>query len=232
MIEELIKKLDSEYSGFDAIVVEGYDGVGKGTILNELSSYYNITPYRPDYNLWQQFDHRKIDRWKVSGFFWDIFSHFNNSSGSLSMLFDRGVISGAVYNNDMRIAENYKKLLRDMKVLHILVTCEKEDYFKFLRARNPLIKDSEMEKEYLNYVIITGRYLESLEYAGVDYICYSNKYEESVHTDVCSSCGHYNYGICRHPLINREVDANSARCAYSKDKEVQDIDSEMYSLQS
>ena len=122
--KELLEYITS-HSSLDAIVVEGYDGVGKGRVLNVLANYYQVVPYRPDYNLWQKYDHRKIDRWKVSGFFWDVYSHFNQGRRNFSapMLFDRGVISGAVYNKDDNIARDYKKLLRDMRVLHILVTC-------------------------------------------------------------------------------------------------------------
>lgn len=55
------------YGPLDAIVVEGYDGVGKGRVLNLLSELFSVIPYRPDYNLWQRHDHRYKDRWKVSG---------------------------------------------------------------------------------------------------------------------------------------------------------------------
>lgn len=223
MIEDLMNKIKTEYKEpFDAIVVEGYDGVGKGRILNKLSEYYGITPYRPDYNLWQMFDHRNIDRWKISGFFWDVYSHFNNSSGSMSMLFDRGVISGAVYNDDMTIALHYKEMLRDMRVLHILVTCNAEDYKKFYKARNPEYSESQFLEDCNKYVEYTDRYIEALEMAEVDYIIYVNEYEDDVDNNLCKTCGHYSYGVCRHPHINDFVCGDNKRCELSKDKEVQD----------
>ena len=62
-----LEEIEGEH--YDAIVVEGADGVGKGRILNMLQDKLGVTPYRPDYNLWQLYDHRQKDRWKVSGFF-------------------------------------------------------------------------------------------------------------------------------------------------------------------
>ena len=204
---------------YDAIVVEGYDGVGKGRVLNIISKILGVIPYRPDYNLWQQYDHRQIDRWKVSGFFWDVFSHFNMTTEK-PMLFDRGVISGAVYNKDYTIADNYPKLLKDMKVLHILVTCSEEDYYMFARVRGSVEKLS-----YEECSTYTREYIKCLSRADVEYVIYLNQYNES-EVDVlkytCAGCGHYSYGICRHPIINKEVDPNNSRCSLSEDKEVQD----------
>ena len=231
---KLIERIKEIYpEGLDAIVVEGYDGVGKGRLLNTLSDYYEVVPYRPDYNLWQQFDHRKVDRWKISGFFWDVFSHFHNSSGANAMLFDRGVLSGAVYNNDMTIADNYKSMLRDMKVLHILVECTEEDFTHFSLLRNSNNTISDIQIEYDKYFYYTCRYHEALTRSGVDYITYWNEYDTSIASDSvdsCIGCGHYNHGICRHPKINREVEGSGYRCSYSTDKEVQDYGTEMYSL--
>lgn len=219
-----------DYGALDAIVVEGYDGVGKGRLLNSLSEIFGVTPYRPDYNLWQLYDHRRIDRWKVSGFFWDVYSHFmkdKNIKGP-PMLFDRGVISGAVYNGDITIAENYKTLLRDMRVLHILVCCKEEDYHRFSRMRTS--NDVDIDFEWKRYLSYTARYRECLEAAGVDYITYYNVYDAKDAEKLsrtCAGCGHYNYGYCRHPDINSIVEFNQTRCELYNEEEVQDIDTEM-----
>lgn len=218
---------------YDAIVVEGYDGVGKGKILEEISKSLGVTPYRPDYNLWQKYDHRQIDRWKISGFFWDVFSHFGKGPLQI-MLFDRGVISGAVYNNDPNIAKDYKKLLRNMRVFHILVVCDKEDYIKFLKSRFPDIDEFRAEFMWEDCSNYEKRYREYFELSGVEYVIYKNKFDDSLSEDLatkCAGCGHYNYGICRHPKKNCEVDPNSPRCEYSNDAEVQDeIGTEMCSM--
>lgn len=220
----------SEHKDLDAIVVEGYDGVGKGRVLDMLARLYSTTPYRPDYNLWQQYDHRQIDRWKVSGFFWDVYSHFGHQFAT-PMLFDRGVISGAVYNHDKRIARDYPSLIRDMKILHILVVCSNEDHAQFLTIRNPHITAEEITESIRLYQEYTEEYLDCLEESGVRYIIYRNKFnkdESKILSETCAGCGHYSYGWCRHPEINLAVDGSCQRCDRSSDKEVQDInDSEM-----
>lgn len=219
-IDSLMSIIESKKP--DAIVVEGYDGVGKGRLLNILSERIGVIPYRPDYNLWQKYDHRPQDRWKVSGFFWDIMNHFNIHTEK-PMLFDRGVLSGAVYNGDTRIAYDYKQLISNMKVLHILVICNTEDYVKFLKVRNPSISPEEISKEKDKYVNMSLKYSYLIEGLGFDYIIYVNLFSENEEENVCKSCGHYNYGWCRHPEINKEVDPCQERCEHSLDKEVQDI---------
>lgn len=218
---------------YDAIVVEGYDGVGKGRVLTQLAEALNVIPYRPDYNLWQKYDHRTIDRWKVSGFFWDIFSHFGHHF-DYPMLFDRGVISGAVYNNDTQIAQDYPRLLRDFRVLHIFVVCDKDDYIKFYKSRFPDADDIDTEGLWEEYRKYEMRYLECFQKSGVEYLFYKNEFNEELSKKLattCAGCGHYNYGFCRHPKMNCRVVSNSARCELSSDKEVQDqYDSEVCSV--
>ena len=140
------------------------------------------------------------------------------------MLFDRGVMSGAVYAHDDSIAEDYKKLLRDMKVLHILVTCNEEDYYIFAGVRNSI-----SNTDYRLCEDFTREYKRLFELAGVDYLVYENHYDPSLLeklSNTCGGCGHYNYGYCRHPDINSKKDSNHPRCKLSQDKEVQDNDVE------
>lgn len=221
--KDLEKVLDS-FEHLDAIVVEGYDGVGKGVLLSKLSEKFGVEPYRPDYNLWQKYDHRKEDRWKVSGFFWDIYSHFYPVS-TRTLLFDRGIFSGAVYNNDMSIAKDYKNIVRDLNILNILVVCSKEDYFKMCFSRDPSLTHLDVLHAWEKYDKFTERYKKAFEYADLDYIIYINEFDEEfrkVSADTCESCGHYNHGWCRHPNINCRVNKETPRCEYSTDKEVQD----------
>lgn len=218
------------HQGMDAIVVEGYDGVGKGTVLNYLSEYLKVVPYRPDYNKWLNFDIRPQDRWKISGFFWDILSHFKNplDDSSKVMLFDRGVLSGAVYNNDMSIADLYKDLIKDLKVLHIYVTCSPEDYTKFMMVRNPGITEDEIKTELTKFSEYEQRYFEAFNRLGIDcrYITYQNHYDKyyaQLSAKTCSGCGHYSYGYCQHPdTPGIQVSCYSVRCDKSQDKETQD----------
>lgn len=232
--DDLLNYVDQR-ENLDAIVVEGYDGVGKGRVLESLSQHLGVVPYRPDYNLWQKYDHRNIDRWKVSGFFWDIYSHFYKAGEGKILLFDRGILSGSVYNNDARIAKDYKTLLRDMRVLHVLVTCDKSDYYEFQKIRG--IHLTEIDYEWLKYLEYTQRYKEAISISDVDCIEYVNHYDKSIRYNMettCAGCGHYNYGWCRHPDIDKEVDKTQERCMYSNDKETQDRRvedaSEMHSL--
>ena len=232
--ESLINLIMTNYSGYDAIVVEGYDNVGKGRVLNILSKALDVVPYRPDYNLWQKYDHRPQDRWKVSAFFWDIYSHFNLPIVvGYPMLFDRGVLSGAVYNNDMRIAQDYLTIIRGKKILHVLVQCSREDYIHFYLERNPTGHSiAGAELTYSKYLEFNKRYEEAIEESHVDYIIYLNQYDPRIAThikDTCEGCGHYAYGWCRHPQINKEVESSSKRCGLSNDMEVQDV-SEMSEL--
>ncbi len=218
--KELLDYIAS-HGPLDAIVVEGYDGVGKGRVLSLLSNFFNVIPYRPDYNLWQRHDHRYKDRWKVSGFFWDVYSHFmeGHSRSGPPMLFDRGVMSGAVYAHDDSIAEDYKKLLRDMRVLHILVTCTEEDFSYFADVRNISHLDYKVCEDF------TNEYKRLFELAGVEYVLYENHYDKSLAerlSSTCAGCGHYSYGYCRHPDINDKTNPDYPRCKLSYDEEVQD----------
>lgn len=207
---------------FTAVVVDGFDGVGKGRVLDILSETFEVEPYRPNYNMWQSHDVKQPERWKMSGFFWDIYSHFFDGRlpNATPMLFDRGVISGAVYNNDYSIAKDYKYMIRNQKILHVLVTCSAEDYQKFANVRGVSEYPS-----YTKYQEYTERYLECFELAGVDYVVYENHFNDSLATSlsaICEGCGHYSYGWCRHPLKDCKVNPYDYRCLYSKDKEVQD----------
>ena len=222
-IRELLEFIDTHM--LDGIVVEGYDGVGKGYVLSKLYDYYGWVPYRPDYNKWQKLNLKPEDRWMISASFWDVYSSLEYLPES-PILFDRGVISGAVYNNDRNLAETYKSFLRDNRVLHILVTTDKDSYQKFNESRG-----SQENNSWEDYLTYTSRYFEMFNISGVDYIVYTNHFNESEDlSEKCGGCGHYSYGVCRHPLYNNtEVDAHSDRCEYSRDKEVQDV-AEMQSL--
>lgn len=207
---------------YDAIVVEGYDGVGKGRVLSLLSSMFGVVPYRPDYNLWLQHDHRYKDRWKVSGFFWDVYSHFKLQS-TFPLLFDRGVISGAVYNNDLTIARDYNRMLRDNRVMHLLVVCDYDDYKQFQAVRG--IDSSDIDVQWEKYKLYTERYIEAFNVSGVEYLEYKNTYNPELATtlmNTCEGCGHYSYGYCNHPAMRCKIDKDHQRCFLSAELEVQD----------
>ena len=143
------------------------------------------------------------------------------------MLFDRGVISGAVYNDDLEIARDYPKMLRDMKVLHILVTCDEESYKRFQRSRfTKYLDEDDLECMWLEALNYTRKYEICFKEAGVEYIVFENQYDDSLSrlSETCEGCGHHSYGYCRHPDKNCEVDPKSLRCELAEDMEVQDLD--------
>lgn len=220
--------LDFIYNNrFDAIVVEGYDGVGKGRILDMISSTLSVTPYRPDYEFWQKYGLRPQDRWKISGFFWEIYNHFHLDSMGTPLLFDRGILSGAVYNNDPNIAKDYKSLLKGRRVLHILVDCDIESYVKFCKVRNPNITEEDISLECQKFVEYQRRYKEYLKLSKIIYCVYMNTYDKDIAdtlASTCEGCGHYSYGRCRHPNNHGfRVNPLQTRCSLTYDKEVQDI---------
>ena len=228
---DLLSYVNSEE--FDGIVVEGYDGVGKGKILTSLSKNYKVTPYRPDYNFWQNFDLRKTDRWKISAFFWDVFNHFQLDRPNHPLLFDRGILSGAVYNCDEEIAQAYKSVLRGRRVLHILVICDHDSYKNFQLIRNPTLEDGDINYMYNECLDYTQSYMHNLDISGVEWVIYKNIYsaeDAETYKKTCSGCGHYNGGVCRNPRFNCPVPADQPRCEYSAEREVQDYDTEMHSL--
>lgn len=219
----LLETLDDGDNHYDAIVIEGYDGVGKSKVLQELSQLSIVTPYRPDYNLWQKYGLAPTDRWKISGYFWDIYSHFFRSEDNHPlMLFDRGVVSGAVYNNDIRILEDYHLMHRDIRILTILVTCDLSDYSTFCVSRNPSITHEEILSGYRNVQEYTKRYITMMDTVGIDYVSYHNTYDKDF-SETCGGCGHYNYGICMNSESGRYfVNMDDDRCQVSNMKEVQD----------
>ena len=234
ILESIIELTDymNRYSThYNAIIVEGYDGVGKGRVLNRLSECYDVIPYRPDYKFWDQFGLNREDRWKISGYFWDIFSSFYpHLVVNRPMLFDRGVISGIVYNEDERLLKCYKEhLLRDEVhlVIHVYVTCTEEDYIKFLEARNPTISDIEKADELMKFKKYDKDYKRVLKESGINYVVFMNYFDKSIYKksqECCLGCGHYCYGKCMHPdNYMNQVDKYTPRCSRSTDPEVQDV---------
>lgn len=232
--QQLLDYIDEHKGEYSAIIVEGYDGVGKSRVLSLLSDHLGVTPYRPDYNFWQQYNLTQPDRWKMSGYFWDIYSHFFKDIPEKVMLFDRGMLSGAVYSHDTRIAKDYKKITRDASILHILVTCSNVDYLRFQEVRGGKTPE-EIREQWTKFLEYTAMYRDLLETYDLTHIVYKNKYKEDLSdslVETCEGCGHFSYGWCRHPIINCQVNPKQHRCNLSYDKEVQDVDdvSEMHGV--
>ena len=205
------------------VVVEGYNAVGKSIIIEKLLELRNYRIYRPDYNVWSSLLPREY-RWAIFSSFFDILST-TNSKTDTTILFDRGIFSGIVYNNDMKLADEYQNFVKEASVVHILITCSKEDYEKFL-----LVRSCEKELSYEDYLEYTSRYKEAFERAGATWVEYVNQYEEKIsqrYSDVCAGCTHYTLfnNTCNNPKARNvitDVSPNRKRCQYSNSMEVQD----------
>lgn len=216
-----LRRFLSEYKP-KYIVLEGYNAVGKGRLIEQITEVFNYRVYRPDYSGWIRKLPREY-RWCIFSSFMEIVSSTNTSSAT-PILFDRGIFSGIVYNKDYQLAEYYPSIVKDSRVLHILVTCSREDYDKFLKVRN-----SSKELSYEDYLDYTKRYRKAFQLAGADYIEYVNTFDEGLHyEDTCAGCSHYTSynNKCGNPIAIqngiRNVSPNRKRCKYSVEREVQD----------
>ena len=206
---------------YDVIVVEGYDLVGKSTVIERLRVDIGAKIYRPDYNYWQGHHLPKQYRWVIGAGFFDGLSSRAFDLNS-KLIIDRGILSGMVYTTPSA-GKGYKELLQrtGLKVLHLLITTDRESYEHFCSCRNT--------EEHVPYEVVVQKSKLFLDYAnllGLDFVTVSNKYDESyarLYAGKCASCGHYSYGVCTHPMRSgTPVDPSQERCDLSKDKEVQD----------
>lgn len=218
-LEELLHY--TEVVNPDIIVVEGYNGVGKSRVLEALQENYQVGVYRPAYNGWAN-ALPKHYRWSIFASFVDVINslHLTDFEGA-PLLFDRGFFS-AIYN-DVDLIKYYKSVIKDLKVLQILVTCDEESYNKFLSVR-----DSEKNLSYEECSKVTEEYRKAFNSVDAWYVEFINVYDESIgkiHESTCRGCGHYNIGdsCCKHPACkNKKVSPDDSRCSLSKEKEVQD----------
>ena len=219
--ESLVSFIEEVKSNYDLIVVCGYDNVGKVYVENIISNGKPI--FHPNYSLICK-NVNKEGRWSFFMYFLTILNTFKDSIiKDKPLLFDRSSLCGAVYNNDIDIAREYSKMIKDFKVLHILVTCEEESYLKFCSVR-----DSDIKESYDLYKIYTERYRNYLNIFNLAYIEYINKYDEDLGNKLSSTCGgckHFKDGVCinRNVTDKSSISYKSKRCIYSKDKGVQDI---------
>lgn len=219
-IEELRKFLVDYKPSY--IVLEGYNAVGKGRLIEQITNTFNYRVYRPNYTGWVSRVPREY-RWCVFSSFMEIISSTGNNP-ELPILFDRGFFSGVVYNKDYLLAESYHSIVKNCRVLHILVTCSEEDYAKFLKVRN-----SNKELSYNDYLEYTRRYRKAFQIAGADYIEYENSFDDSLnYENTCAGCSHYTSynNTCSNPLAIKSgiynVSPNRKRCEYTSEMEVQD----------
>lgn len=218
-------------SSYKIIVVEGWDCVGKSFILDTLSKSLGAPVYRPNYNYWQDHQLPQNLRWIIGAGIFDLISsksvHLENQ-----LLIDRGILSGMIYTSPA-VGIGYKNLLdnfpkmsdgfdSDYKVLHVIVGTDEDSFNKF----NELRGVGGVKTDYATVAMKTQLFIDYARLLGLDYIKVMNKYDEmyaSKVRDHCGSCGHYSYGICKHPAQNgMKVSPFQDKCSVSGDLEVQD----------
>lgn len=202
---------------YRVVVVEGYDCVGKGRVIEELSKKLDAKVYRPNYNFWESHTLPRSLRWVIGASILDYFS--NTVKPDECIIFDRGMLSGAVYNNDSDVMIGYSDLIKNLKVLHVLVTTDKASYERFAELRG------EKSKSYRVYLRYEGAFQNLIEENKLYYYPFINQYDEEYADsvgDTCQSCGHYSHNKCNNPKHIKSVKPTDHRCENSKDKEVQD----------
>lgn len=214
----LLSRIHSD--DYKIIIVEGYDGVGKGALIENLRYFLGGSKvYRPDYNFWTKHQLPKSHRWAINAAYLDILKQTGEEPRSV-ILFDRGMLSGMVYN-DVGLSEDYKSLLGDLKILHIIVRCDRSSFYKFKEVRG--IDDG---SDYNACECCTELYIKLASEMKIDYTIFDNEYDESLgilSSRTCQGCGHYDRGKCVNPDVSyNEVSPYKERCEFSTRKEVQD----------
>lgn len=217
-LKSLVPKIKSK--DYRVIVVEGYDGVGKGTVIDDITAFLtSVKVYRPDYNFWTKHKLPKSHRWAINAAYLDILKQTKDYQES-TILFDRGMMSGMVYN-DLSLSEDYKDLIDGLDILHIIVRCDEDSFYKFKEVRG--VDDG---SDYDTCKRFTDLYIKLASDMGIDYTVFDNQYDESfgaISSLSCQGCGHYNRGKCENPHVSfNEVSPYQSRCEFSTGKEVQD----------
>lgn len=226
----MMEDIRDTVSKYKIIVVEGWDCVGKSFVIDNLSRSLGIPVFRPNYNYWT--DHRLPQnlRWMIGASIFDMISskcvHIENK-----LLIDRGILSGMVYTSPA-VGIGYRDLLasfpkvndgfrENYNVLHLIIGTDEQSFKKFNEMRG--------KPENFDYATVASKTQLFIDYArllGLNYVKLMNTYNEDYASrvrDKCGSCGHYSYGVCRHPLTpGKTVNPFDARCSLSNDLEVQD----------
>lgn len=210
-MDALVARINS--GGYDAILVEGYDCVGKGRVIEELSKRLFLPVYRPTYDYIRNNLPREY-RWIINWSYFDIIK----KTGVLRrpLIFDRSMISAAVYNSDRRIMRELENVSKGMKILCVLVTVPLGDYPKFAEVRG-------MSPNRVEYIEYLNRFYSYLDESSIEYTGFLNRFDEEYSKKVsgtCASCDHYDGKECTHPKVHAPKDPSTPLCEYSKDKGV------------
>ena len=203
------------YKGdYDAILVEGYECVGKGRLIEALSEKLKMNVYRPTYDFIRTELPRQY-RWIIN---WSYFDILRKTPGSLHkpIIFDRSMVSAAVYNCDRSLMKELATVSSGFKVLCVLVSAPVGDYEKFAEVRGT----SPNRAEYLEFL---NRFYNYLDHSGIESAEFLNTFDEEYAKKVsgtCASCDHYDVKFCTHPAVHTAMEPTTPVCEHSKDKGV------------
>ena len=138
-------------------------------------SLQNWGVFKPDYLNWTAGDIK--DRWRFFQYALRIIST-SNFVDMDPILIDRSSLCGAVYNNQLSIALEYKKLLKGISNLHILIVPDTPtDYRRFQKQRSHFNPNDEL-LDYQEAKTLMVRYKDTLDLLGLPYIVFRNKFKE------------------------------------------------------
>lgn len=149
----------------------GADCVGKDYIIDKFVNELGYKAFRPDYKNWT--NNNPKDRYQYFHYFLRVADFLEMSQiGFHKYCIDRCSLCGAVYENNPKIAEEYKHLSRRLPFQHILVTTDIDSYEKFNKSRGvtelTVKEQSDIDIRYVKYL---------LEYE-IPFTVVYNKYKE------------------------------------------------------
>lgn len=200
----------------DVVIVEGHDGAGKSHVVKELIKRLNIKVYRPDYGYWNKHISTK-KRWAISAPFFELIELVGIKE---PLLIDRCMVSGSVYEDDVSIAERLASFTENIRILHVLVTTDKESYdrMQLNRTDKPI-----SYKEFSDWM---HKFKKTLNQVWLPHIEFQNVYSAEIGEATSTTCGgcdnwspkrqsydsEHLLGHCSH--WNKEFAETCLRCPY------------------
>lgn len=171
--------------------------------------------YQPDYSFLYDFlprEYRGIVNWSYFDIMRKVYPPEKKLHIPDPVLFDRGMVSAAVYNKDHTILDEFVKKIDGYNVVHILVTALFKDYERYSTARG---KEPDLDRcqEY------TGRFYDYLEMYKIKYYTMINPYDdtyEGTNTSKCDDCMDYHFPNCLSKKVGGMKSPDNTGCKYFK----------------
>ena len=218
---------------YDLIVIDGSECVGKTNTITAIQENFGLKKsYRPDYSYWESAKLPMKDRWVIFMSAIDMFKAGIIKYEKPTLLFDRGVLSGCVYNRDENLLKTYLEQVRslagDLDILHILVTpATRDDHKNFLDMRYGV--NSSEDSRYQRAFTLDRDFRDLFGYLKdiptIDTMVYHKKFiPDLIDFNSCLACTHCRSNICTNPeaTFYKENVSTRCRCKNSTDKEIQD----------